>query len=74
LAPAKVPLAQVSDSESFQQTIQQHFENEDAPLLVAILGQNGDDAIEFDRGFIVPDDWPAKAKKYLDRVNLANPR
>ncbi|MGZ3236611.1 MAG: DUF1853 family protein [Burkholderiaceae bacterium] len=72
LAPAKVPFDQVPDSESFQQTIQQHFENEDAPVLVVILERQGDDAIEIDRGFIVPDDWPAKATEYLQRVDLVN--
>ncbi|HEY8099384.1 MAG TPA: DUF1853 family protein [Burkholderiaceae bacterium] len=72
LAPAKLPFVQVPDSESFQQKIRQHFENEDAPLLVAILDRYNDDAIEIDRGFIVSDDWPAKAKEYLDRVSLAD--
>jgi uncharacterized protein len=72
LAPAKVPFTQVPESESFHQTIQQHFENEDTPVLIAILDRHGDDAIEIDRGFIVPDDWPDKAKEYLQRVSLAN--
>lgn len=69
LAPAKIPVAQLPDNESIQLSIKQHFENEGTPLLVAMLEQQGDHALEVDRGFIVADDWPEKAEQYLHRVS-----
>lgn len=69
LAPTKVPFALTADSISIKQTIRQHFEHDSVPLMVAVLEQNGEDAIEVDRGFIVPDDWPENARQYLNRVS-----
>lgn len=71
LAPAKMPLDQLPNSASTQQTIQRHFENEGTPLLIAIMAQQENDALEIDRGFIVADDWPEKAEQYLRRVGQA---
>ncbi|MGZ5817990.1 MAG: DUF1853 family protein, partial [Burkholderiaceae bacterium] len=70
LAPAKVPFSETSSHQSIKQTIQEYFKHDSMPLLIAVLERQGNNVIEIDRGFIVPDDWPDQAKQYLDRVNL----
>jgi hypothetical protein len=37
------------------------FEHDSMPVMVAIVEQQAGHALEVDRGFIVPDDWPSRA-------------
>jgi hypothetical protein len=72
LAPAKLPLTRTTDSQSIMQTIQEHFQHQQLPLLIGVMEQQGDYAIEMDRGFIVPDDWPDQARQYLQSRSLSS--
>jgi len=38
-----------------------HFLVSDAPVLVALVRDEPGGIVEFERGFIVPDDWRARA-------------
>jgi hypothetical protein len=69
LAPTKFPLTRTADSSSFKQIIREHFQHQRLPLLIGMMEQDGNDAIEMDRGFIVPDDWPEQARQYIQRRN-----
>jgi hypothetical protein len=61
LAPAKVDAPNLLSKQSLQQTLARHFAHDAMPVLIAVLEQHGDDAIEASRGFIVPDDWRRRA-------------
>jgi hypothetical protein len=68
MAPAKAMFADTASSESIRQTIDAHFAHERTPILIAVMERHGDEAIETGRGFIVPDNWPERAKQYLLRA------
>jgi hypothetical protein len=38
-----------------------HFQQGSGPALVAVLSTAGEEWLEVDRGFIVPDDWQRRA-------------
>jgi hypothetical protein len=63
LAPAKVSMTEVLDHATMEQAMQVHFAQDRTPLLLAIMEQRGGDAIEINRGFIVADDWPSRARE-----------
>lgn len=60
LAPARIGVDQVHDQEDMAAILRAHFARESAPVMVALMRCNGSVAREETRGFIVPDDWPAK--------------
>ena len=41
--------------------IDAHFETDSMPLMVALLRIEGQQALEVERGFIVPDGWRERA-------------
>jgi len=61
LAPARLPIAQALDRHSLRDALAAHFAGERMPVLIAVLDVAGEAALEADRGFIVPDDWRARA-------------
>lgn len=69
LAPAKLaPEAALSHDELLRQ-LDLHFQDNDSPVLVALLEEGGQDSLlETDRGFIVPDDWRSRAEVRIRRV------
>jgi len=61
LAPARVAPEQALGKAALQAALAQHFAGDSMPLLVALLEVDEGAAIEVARGFIVPDDWRARA-------------
>lgn len=62
LAPARVAPQETLDRDALRDALAEHFAHDSMPLLVALLQDDGDAAIEIARGFIVPDDWRARAE------------
>jgi hypothetical protein len=71
LAPVKIDWERTSSRQSLQETLNSYFSHDKMPVLVAIMGLEGDFAVETDRGFIVPDDWRTRAglrsRRVIDR-------
>jgi hypothetical protein len=42
------------------------------PVMVAVLQSDGDDWLERERGFVVPDPWPHRASERLRRQSPAS--
>lgn len=61
LAPALLPEADTLDRAALEQRIHAHFDTDSMPVMVALLGIDGRQAFEVDRGFIVPDGWRERA-------------
>jgi hypothetical protein len=53
------------DRTQLRAALADHFEQTGAPVLVALARDTGDAIVEVDRGFIVPDDWRARADARL---------
>lgn len=51
----------VADPEELAAMLAARFGASSAPVLIALLYREGDALLEFDRGFIVPDDWRERA-------------
>lgn len=67
LAPARVSLDETLDRQGMRDALAEHFSRDSMPLLVAFMEEAGDAAIETARGFIVPDDWRARAEQRMLR-------
>lgn len=63
LAPARLALTSTVDQQGLQELLRLHFALDRMPVMVALLMQEGEHAVEVDRGFIVPDDWSQRALK-----------
>ncbi len=61
MAPARLPLDQGLAVEDLRQQLQQGFERDPMPVMVAALQRHGEEWLESDRGFVVPDQWPENA-------------
>jgi hypothetical protein len=61
LAPALLPAADTLDRSELEAMIATHFETDSMPLMVALLRLEGQQALEVERGFIVPDGWRERA-------------
>lgn len=70
LAPARLPLQQAMNRQALHQVLAEHFAQDTMPVMVILLQQQGDMALETDRGFIVPDDWRTRAGQ---RIGLSRP-
>jgi hypothetical protein len=68
LAPARVPCTQMLDRAALEAALAAEFARERMPVLVALMRNSGDEALEFDRGFIVPEDWSERAQARLAAV------
>lgn len=72
LAPAKIPNEEIQDTEQLKRQLAEQFKCDKMPVLIAIMQvQNDGYAIEVDRGFIVPDDWRARADEQREIVQLS---
>ncbi len=63
LAPALLPLADTLDRDELESRIAAHFETDSMPVMVALLRIAGQQALEVNRGFIVPDGWRKRAEE-----------
>ena len=61
LAPASLPPADTLERGELERKINAYFETDSMPLMVALLNGDGGQALEFDRGFIVPEGWRERA-------------
>ncbi len=61
LAPARAPLEEILKREELVSSLAKNFQHETMPVLVAIVEGKGSQALETERGFIVPDDWQTRA-------------
>ena len=61
LAPLEVAAAAAMDRPALQATLSAQMAATPAPVMVAVLRQEGTRLVEQQRGFIVPDDWAARA-------------
>jgi hypothetical protein len=61
LPPMKAQFDQVLSKSQLLSAIVRHFEHETMPVLVSIVEMGPEFAVETERGFIVPDDWQARA-------------
>ncbi len=68
LAPAKAASQHGLDKAALQATLAEHFDNSTTPVLVALMQREGQDLLESDRGFIVPNDWHSRAEARLDHI------
>lgn len=63
LAPLKTSLQRCLNGEEIQKKMEAYFATDTRPVLIALMVKNGEHAVEVDRGFIVPEDWKAAARK-----------
>ena len=68
LAPALLPAADTENRGELEARITAHFEGDSMPVLVALLRIEGQQALEVDRGFIVPEGWRERAGKRFGTV------
>ncbi|MDQ7969222.1 MAG: DUF1853 family protein [Oxalicibacterium faecigallinarum] len=61
LAPARMSLDHVLSADAMADMLQAHFVDETMPVMVALMEVSGEEALEVERGFIVPDDWRTRA-------------
>ncbi|GAB3538569.1 DUF1853 family protein [Noviherbaspirillum agri] len=65
LAPAKTSIENALDAAALNSSLTNHFEQHHTPVLIAIVERHGNDMLETDRGFIVPDDWRSRAESSI---------
>jgi len=75
LAPAKMAVEQALSPDAARLALSQHFSIDGSPLLLATLRSDGEYALETRRGFVVVDDWAARAaqQRHLNAA-AARPR
>lgn len=61
LAPARCAMSDTIDQMTLKLQLQAHFAHDKMPVMIALLEQDGAEAFETERGFIVPDDWAQRA-------------
>jgi uncharacterized protein len=62
LAPARLGADQLLDAASVRHALAARLGTGSAPLLLAVMEECEGAWIETERGFLVPDDWPARAR------------
>ncbi|MBC7512940.1 MAG: DUF1853 family protein [Herminiimonas sp.] len=70
LAPARVDAGSLLDHASMHQQLQAHFAVQAMPVMLAVMLQEGQQAHEVARGFIVPNDWRERALERHQRAVL----
>jgi len=68
LAPAQTEFESAQSAAELLPALRQRFESEAVPALVALLKRDGNQVLEFARGFIVPDGWRERAAERLRRA------
>ncbi len=65
LAPARVPLVEGLELSALRARLDAMFAIEPTPVMVAALRRDGDEWMETERGFVVPDQWQQEARQRL---------
>ena len=68
LAPARAALSACLDRAALATALHEHFSHDSLPVMIALMEQDGEHAVEVERGFIVPDDWAGRASQFV-RIN-----
>jgi hypothetical protein len=68
LAPAKLPWQQTLSKATLHAHVKSHFDGDAMPIMVAVVVREGQDGVEADRGFIVPNDWRIRAGQRILQV------
>jgi hypothetical protein len=68
LAPARASVEDTLNRAELEAALAAEFARERMPVLVALMRSDGDVALEWDRGFIVPEDWSERAHARLAAV------
>lgn len=63
MAPARLPSEQGLDVQELEAALHRQFAHDRMPVMVAVLQREGDEWIEIDRGFVVPNEWQQQAKE-----------
>jgi hypothetical protein len=63
LAPARLPLEEGMQRANLRDWLTQHFHDDPMPVMVATFKKQGDELLEMDRGFVVPNDWKERANE-----------
>ncbi|MEY3571126.1 MAG: DUF1853 family protein [Burkholderiaceae bacterium] len=63
LAPARLPLEEGMQRANLRDWLTQHFHDDPMPVMVATFKKQGDELLEVDRGFVVPNDWKERANE-----------
>jgi len=73
LAPVKARMEETLDGAALHDALSAQFARDSMPVLVALVDSDGAVAHEFDRGFIVPDDWRNRAGDRVRHMRLGAP-
>jgi hypothetical protein len=73
LAPALLPASDTLDRSELEGAINAHFETDSMPVMVALLRMDGQQALEVERGFIVPEGWRERAGERLRKAPCQRP-
>lgn len=65
MAPARLPLQQGLGLPELRAALERQFAQDRMPVMVAVLSREGDEWIETDRGFVVPDQWEREAQQRM---------
>jgi hypothetical protein len=65
LAPARAAVSATLTRDELEAALGAAFARESMPVLVALMRHDGGEALEADRGFIVPEDWSERANARL---------
>jgi hypothetical protein len=65
MAPARVPFENCLSKGALADFLQDHFANDDQPVMVASLHATDAFAVEVERGFIVSNDWRKRAGDFV---------
>ncbi|MDP9108589.1 MAG: DUF1853 family protein [Pseudomonadota bacterium] len=71
LAPLQATRAQTRSHAELKQALDAHFAEDAMPVMVAILTDEASECVELSRGFVVPDDWRARAGQRAQRSFIA---
>ncbi len=61
MAPARLKDSEAHSASQLAEALRQGFGRDPMPVMVAALERHGDEWLESERGFVVPDRWPAEA-------------
>ncbi len=65
LAPARTAPEECFDRSGLADALKKHFSRDSLPLMIGIMQPGEGAMLEVERGFIVPDDWAARANHYI---------
>jgi len=65
LSPARSAADQCMGGRAALNALERHFAADAMPVMIALMELEGEEAVEAERGFIVPDDWQSRARQFV---------